>query len=206
MRKYFGVAASLAFLAAIFAASVARADTAWRSTLHVTQPTEIPGMTLEPGDYVVKVIDTTRPRKIVQFLSSDETKVFATVLAVPNYRLTPEGDVQFTFYQQGEGAPQAIHTWFYPGNNYGIEFVYPKERATALAAKSGESVMATEHTGEPAPTEEVSVVPAPKATEPTQVAESRPAELPKTASDVPLLAILGGAALAAGGLLRRFAR
>ena len=26
------------------------------------------------------------------------------------------------------GSPEAIHSWFYPGDNTGWEFVYPKEQ------------------------------------------------------------------------------
>ena len=38
-----------------------------------------------------------------------------------------------TFNEGLKGQPEAIRAWFYPGGNWGEEFVYPKARAVELA-------------------------------------------------------------------------
>jgi hypothetical protein len=39
------------------------------------------------------------------------------------------------------GTPEAIKAWFYPGDNFGQEFVYPKAKATQLAQQEQRPVL-----------------------------------------------------------------
>ena len=59
------------------------ADVAWRTPLTISEPTEIPGMVLEPGKYIVQVLNIKQTRYVVQFLSGDGSKNVATVMASP---------------------------------------------------------------------------------------------------------------------------
>src|SRR5476651_542412 len=76
----------LAAVVAIGLAGAVRADVApeKKSTLTITTPLEVPGAILEPGTYVVKLVDTQSNRNIVTFTSADEKKVFATAIATPH--------------------------------------------------------------------------------------------------------------------------
>jgi hypothetical protein len=47
-----------------------------------------------------------------------------------------------TFKERAAGEPEAIRAWFYPGNNWGQEFVYPKKRAIELAKIANLPVLA----------------------------------------------------------------
>jgi hypothetical protein len=194
-RLAYPLALSLLFL---LAAPALRADTAWRTPLRLTEPTEIPGKVLQPGEYVIKVIDTQRTRTIVQFLNPAETEVVATVLAVPTRHTTAPEGTEFTYFQRAEGYPQAMKTWTYPGENFGVEFVYPKAEAIILAEKAREPVYAT-----PAPeptirSEVVEITPEKK-----EVPFAEPAPiLPKTGSDLPLVGLLAAASLAGAAGLR----
>jgi hypothetical protein len=69
----------------------------------------------------------------VQIFSADGSEIITTILAINNYRLTAADKTVITFNEVARGAPEAIRAWFYPGNNYGQEFVYPKRRAEELA-------------------------------------------------------------------------
>src|SRR5262250_1680152 len=123
---------SLAALA--FSASV-KAD-AWNKKTFVTfsQPVEVPGGVILPaGTYVFKLMDSASNRHIVQIFNEDQNHIYATVLAIPNYRLQVTGKSVMTFGERAAGEPQAIRAWFYPGDNFGQEFVYPKSRAFELA-------------------------------------------------------------------------
>ncbi len=122
---------------------VARADEYNKKTVVTFNgPVEIPGKVLPAGTYVVKLFDSDSDRNIVQIWNKDETQLIATVLAIPDYRLTPADNPIITFEERAQGSPPAIRAWFYPGDNYGLEFVYPKTRATELAAANRKNVPA----------------------------------------------------------------
>ena len=94
---------------------------------------EIPGgQVLPAGKYVFKVLDPSANPNIIQILSEDENHLYGTIMAIPKYRLRQTGKTVMTFSSRGAGAPQAIRTWFYPGSNRGVEFVYPKVQPRAV--------------------------------------------------------------------------
>ena len=127
----------------MLAVLVARADEYNKKTVVTfSGPVEIPGKVLPAGTYVFKLFDSASDRHIVQIWNKDESQLIATVLAIPDYRLDPPNDPIITFEERAQGSPPAIRAWFYPGDNYGFEFVYPKTRATELAAANHKNVPA----------------------------------------------------------------
>src|SRR5690242_14813356 len=209
------------FLAALASLPNANADE-WnrKTTVTFSGPVEVPGVgaqTLPAGTYVFKIADSMADRHIVQIFNEDETHVFTTILAIPNYRLKPTDKTVITFRERAEGQPEAIRAWFYPGAQWGQEFVYPKEKAVELAKLTNEPVPAvTELPTEPAALKELPVeavtptgeeVPLAQAVEapPVETASATatepaadPTPMPKTASKIPLLALLGLLSLGAG--------
>jgi len=198
----------------------ANAQLANKKTIITTnQPIQIPGVTLPAGKYVMKLLDVAGSRTVVRFMNGDENKVYATLLGIPDYKLTTPENSDFSFYEAKPGAPRALRSWFYPGDNYGLEFVYPKAKAVEIAEATGEHVIATaEAPTEAEPSEqalieepifavepngkqveiaavhaETPLVPAPVPTE----APLPVLELPKTATPLPLVGLIG---LLAGGL------
>lgn len=129
----------------------AKADTWNKKTIltvneaiSVPAPHEKTGKVLEPGKYVMKLADSPSNRHIVQIFNEDENQLITTILAIPNYRLEPTGDTKFTFWETPAGQPKALRAWFYPGDNFGQEFVYSPAQATEIAKVSGEQVPMTE--------------------------------------------------------------
>jgi hypothetical protein len=121
-------------------ASSARADEYNRKTVFTfSGPVEIPAVHLKgfrvlpAGTYVFKIVDSQNDRHIVQIFSADEKTIYATVLAIANYRLRTTGKTVLTFRERPAGEPQALRAWFYPGKNWGEEFVYPKTTAIEIA-------------------------------------------------------------------------
>jgi hypothetical protein len=112
-------------------------------------PVEIPRIhlseigVLPAGTYVFKILDSNSNRHIVQVFSKNERTVYATILAVPNYRLKATSKTVITFRERESGQPAALRAWFYPGANWGEEFVYPKVRAMELAKVSHKPVLFT---------------------------------------------------------------
>jgi len=130
--KALALASCLGFVAAV--APMAQADQ-WnkRTILTVNEPIMVPGKVLQPGKYVIRLLDSPSNRHIVQVFNEDESQIQTTVLAIPNYRLQPTGDTVFSFYEAPQGQPKALRAWFYPGDNFGQEFAYPKDASMMLA-------------------------------------------------------------------------
>ncbi len=195
-----------------------------KTLLTFDQPIELPGVVLPAGQYVFKLVDSQANRNIVRVFSANGDQVFATILAVPHYRMTPADKTVILFEERTAGQPQAIHAWFYPGENFGQEFVYPKSRAFELAQMTHQPVLTGEVTPTETPTElentpvvavtpenkevEVAAVPeAPVAAPPTTEAPAAQAatpepQLPHTASPLPAIGLLGFGSLSLAWLLR----
>jgi hypothetical protein len=113
--------------ALLFAAlgTSARADS-WdrRTIVTLNDSVEIPGQILPPGTYVFKLLNSPSNRHIVQIFNEDETQVLATIMTVPIYRDEPPNETVFELDERPYDSPQALRAWFYPGDNYGNEFVY----------------------------------------------------------------------------------
>jgi hypothetical protein len=115
-----------------------------RTSVTFSGPVEIPGpdaQVLPAGTYVFRLMDSQSDRHIVQIFNKDESHLYATILAIPNYRLRPTDQTVMTFAERAAGEPQAIRAWFYPGDNSGQEFVYPKKRAVELAKITNQPVL-----------------------------------------------------------------
>jgi hypothetical protein len=193
-----------------------------KTTVTFNEPVEIPGKTLPAGTYVFKLADSSSDRHIVQIFSADEKHVYATILAVPDERLEPTGKTVITFEERPKGEPEAIKAWFYPGDNTGNEFVYHKQRALQIAKNTNQNVPAmTSQAAAAQPAQPVPATPAPansansssqvaalkqepvKAVTPqgeeveiSEISIAQANALPQTASQLPLLVLLGLVSLA----------
>src|SRR5579871_6421979 len=121
-------------LAAMLPLPQAKADD-WDQKTRFTfsGPVEIPGQVLSAGTYVFKLADSASDRTIVQVFNKDQNHSYGTFLTIPDYRLKPAGKPIITFDERAAGSPEAVRAWFYPGDDMGHQFVYPKDRAMALA-------------------------------------------------------------------------
>ncbi len=110
-----------------------------------TQPVEVPGgVVLPPGTYVFKLLDSQSDRNVVQVFNERENHIFGTFIAIANYHLKPAGKSILSFQERAAGSPEAIRAWFYPGENYGHQFVYPKHKAMELAKANNQPVASTQ--------------------------------------------------------------
>jgi hypothetical protein len=145
-----GIIAGCLAIAGALVAPVASAD-AWdrKTVITFSGPVEIPGVhlagwgILPAGTYVFKILDSQSDRHVVQIFNQDETIIYATVLAIPNYRLKSTNKTVVTFSERPAGQPEALRAWFYPGRNWGEEFVYPKAKAMEIAKATNTPVLYT---------------------------------------------------------------
>lgn len=125
-RFVFSILAGVGALALI--GPQVRADE-WNKKTEFTfsQPVEVPGQVLPAGSYIFKLADSQSNRHIVQVFNERENHLYGTFLTIPAYRLqTPDKPV-ITFEERAGDAPQAVKTWFYPGDNYGDSFIYHRK-------------------------------------------------------------------------------
>lgn len=215
----------------------ARADQ-WnkKTVMTFSQAVEIPGQILPAGTYTFVLLDSPSDRHIVQIFDADGSHIITTVLAINNYRLKPTGDTVVKFAERSGDSPEALKGWFYPGDNFGQEFVYPKQRAIELALMEKETIPAvaadatdlkvapivsvnSDRKEEPVTEARQGTPPAAEPTRAPVVQETTPApavetthapaveteKLPQTASQLPLIALLGLVSFGAALLLKRFA-
>jgi len=200
-----------------------------RTKITVNEAIEVPGTVLPAGTYIFRLLDSPSDRHVVQIFNEREDHIFATVIAIPNLRLTPTGKTVLSFYEVPAGEPQPVRAWFYPGDDFGQEFVYANEHKVvvsqdASAVTTTNPVVAVE-TLEPVPSAtvvaQVDTTPAPVATTPAPeviIAANEPPPapvaampvmpvMPQTATNVPLFMLLGllsiGAAVTLGSFAKR---
>jgi hypothetical protein len=219
------VAFSVAVLCIVFSSTALAQLWNKKTTVTFSGPVEIPGVgaqVLPAGTYVFKLLDSQSNRHIVQVFNKEETHIYATILAIPNYRLKPTDKTVMTFAERAAGDPEAIRAWFYPGDNSGQEFVYPKKRAAELARITNQPVLYIPDEVAPylpPPVTRPSEPPAVAVTEApvmavrpsgeevamAEVVEPPPvqtASLPKTAGSLPLVALLGLLSMTVGFSLK----
>jgi hypothetical protein len=142
MRTMAAVACSALLLAPVAATAQTPAD---RTTfVTFSGPVSIPGKTLPAGTYTFRIADSPSNLHIVQVFDKEQSKIYATILAVPADRMEAEGDPVITFKETPSDRPPAVHYWYYAGDRMGNEFVYPKSQAMSIARASGESVMSVD--------------------------------------------------------------
>ncbi len=207
-----------------------------KTIITITEPVQMPScctpdhvVTLEPGTYVLVLVDSLSDRHIVRVFDKNQEHVILTTLAIPNYRLQPTGRTTFQFWETPAGQPRAMRAWFYPGDNFGQEFAYPKSKSVELAKitmtpvpavavetaqeadlKTVPLVIVNEKGNEsPMVVAKVEPAPAPPAEVAAQVApaaEPVPPSLPSTASSIPLIGLIGLGSLGLAGILSCFAK
>jgi LPXTG-motif cell wall-anchored protein len=196
----------------------AHAD-AWDKMTIVTvhEPIIAGNKVLDPGTYVWRLMDSQSDRHIVQIFDKDQQHLQTTILAIPDYRLQPTGKTQFAFWETPAGVPKAVKDWFYPGDNYGQEFPYPKKLVAQLASaapvpipnnyREPEPVPEPQPAAQPQPEPQPAPQPAPEPQAPPQsqtvqpVPVQQPQALPHTGSFNPLIGLLGLMSLSFAGLL-----
>jgi hypothetical protein len=228
-------ATAWAILLACFVAIPVHADT-WNKKTKITfsGPFQIPAphgsekvMTLPAGTYVFRLLDSSAQRHIVQVTNPRGDKVHSTILAIPDYRVNASSRTTMYFSERRAGAPAPIKSWFYPGDNFGHRFVYPKAQAVQVAAAINQPVPShnlEEVTTTPPPDapvavqtpakQEIAYAPAvfekadaaDTAGEDGEAVKAAPAAaLPKTASPIHLFGLAGLLSIAVSLFARRLA-
>ena len=206
--KSFSKSLAVGALALMICVPAAFAQTPEGSILPVTEPLDVGGPILQPGTYLIRVLPSPTDRNKVQITSQDGQTVFATVLTVPRYLKPGEeiANTTFVFYPPVEGAPRALRTWYAQdpsASGGGHDIVYDERRARELARLASLPVVSYRQETQVSafddtdlflvtPDQRIKVyVPPPPMVSAARVAEAAPLQMPRTASRLPLVAMLG---------------
>jgi hypothetical protein len=122
-------------LAVLVATPAARADESNQATkITFSQPVQIPGRVLPAGTYWFELPEDIGEHSLVRIYSADRSVLYATLLAPNSERATGTDHTVFGLAERGSAQPQAIVTWFYPGETTGHEFLYPRQVEKELAS------------------------------------------------------------------------
>jgi hypothetical protein len=140
VRKFSTIVLLLAFSMVLPAARASEANQATQVTF--SQPIQIPGRVLPAGTYWFILPDNANDHDQVRIYNADRTVFYETVLTINAERSQATDKSAFTFTAHETAQPQALISWFYPGETTGHEFLYPKPASRELAKTKQVSVVA----------------------------------------------------------------
>ena len=131
----------MTMLAAVVLPSAKASESDQKIIETFSQSVQIPGRILPAGTYVFKLLDTTGgDHNIVQVFSKDEKHLYTTILAISEERFRLTDNPEIRLEERPAGGPRAIQSWFYPGRETGMRFVYPKARALEVGKQTNQQV------------------------------------------------------------------
>jgi len=111
-------------------AAPARADECDKLTyLTFSAPVELPGVTLPAGTYQFSHVDCMTTPAVLRVTSEDGSKVYGMFSTIPEQRMTATMRPEVVFAETRAGSPEAIKSWFYPGEQTGDELIYSGKQA-----------------------------------------------------------------------------
>lgn len=117
------------------------------ATFEVSESTKVPGLTLRPGTYSIRVVDHLSDRLIVR-VDDQAGSTHSTFIGIRNSSIPqPSGPGAVTWSGKAEGTA-AMRGFEFPGGGPVVEFVYPKNDAVAIAKVNSSKVPAIDPASE----------------------------------------------------------
>jgi hypothetical protein len=118
-------------------------DTNDRTYITFKTAVELPGVTLEPGEYEFRLADNQQ-RNVVQVLRREDMKPMGQFTFAPAERERTTDETMVMFKEAREGMTPAVQYWYFPNEKIGKEFIYPKDQAQKIAARTNQTVRSEE--------------------------------------------------------------
>jgi hypothetical protein len=120
------------------------------SEFTTSEPTNIPGLTLDPGSYSIQVIDRLSGRDIVR-IDAPGGRLHYSFLALENPGIPKPAKPGRVFWNHPAGGKRYVRGWLLPQTSSVLEFVYPKAEAVAIAKSNDAKVPAIDPASEGRP-------------------------------------------------------
>jgi len=187
MTNYFTKLALVAVVGIASSGFVAADEFDKKTVITTNETMQLPNTTLPAGTYVIKLLRSPDVnRNTVQIFDKDEKHIITTIIAIPNQRIRPTGKSVFAFWEVPAGQPKALRAWFYPGDEFGQEFAYPKTEATTImASNSGATVPVNDESTASSASDNSTVATAEPAPAPVATPEPEPAPAPVEVAAAP---------------------
>ena len=92
-------------------------------TVRTTQPLQIPGRVLAPGEYVFRLINSDEE---VEIMRADGAESYGTFRVMPAYTRNP-GDGRVVTQEDSDGGPDRLDSWYFPAQQDGYALAYPAD-------------------------------------------------------------------------------
>jgi hypothetical protein len=118
------VAMSMAILFIVFAATAtAEDDASWKIMVSFIEPTQIGGLVLSPGSYLIQRTASPSDRFTIMVYSMEQKRWEGMIMGVPARRIDVSKRLDMTFTKQAETEPQLLEYWFHRHSQDGIKFL-----------------------------------------------------------------------------------
>ena len=124
-------ALAISLMSSAFVPSLKASEFDKKTIINISQSIAVEGTILPAGQYILRLLNSSSGLDAVYVFNGDETRLITTVLANHAYRLQPTGESEFSFYESRAGQFTALHTWFYPGDDNGFEFLQSQQMVAA---------------------------------------------------------------------------
>ncbi len=117
------------------------------SQFTVSEQSKVPGLTLKPGTYSIRVVDHLSDRLIVR-VDSTAGDSHATFLGIQNSRITQPSTSGPVVWTKSPKGGTIFRGFEFPGGGPVVEFVYPKAEAVSIAKVNDSKVPAIDPASE----------------------------------------------------------
>ena len=129
MNRFRMTAATLGLLSAGLVPSMRADDNNKETRMTINGPLQVQDTLLAPGQYVFKLSQPDTAHSVVSIYNADGTRLEGIIMGWSAYRADAGDKNMFRISQPQGNQPAKLQTWFYPGDNFGVEFSV-KEVAT----------------------------------------------------------------------------
>lgn len=117
------------------------------SQFTVSEQSKVPGLTLKPGTYSIRVVDHLADRLIVR-VDSTQGDTHATFLGIQNSKIAKPSSSGPVVWSKSPKGPATLRGFEFPGGGSVVEFVYPKNEAVSIAKVNDAKVPAIDPASE----------------------------------------------------------
>jgi LPXTG-motif cell wall-anchored protein len=116
----------------------------------VSEATQVPGQTLDPGAYSIHIVDHLSERYVVR-VDDLKDNTHSTFLAIANPAIPKPASSGKVMWQDAPGGKEYMRGWLFKGEPSVLEFVFPKDEAVDIAKSNEAKVPAIDPASEGRP-------------------------------------------------------
>jgi hypothetical protein len=143
MKSHICFAAIILAAAPLLAAGPATPSTDFT----ISSSSNIPGATLQPGSYTIRVVNRLSDRVILR-IDSPSANLHSTFIGIPNKQIEKPSTTGPVRWSTSVNGAVYLKGWYFPGTSSVVEFVYPKADALAIASSNPSKVPAIDPASE----------------------------------------------------------